>query len=70
VIKVKVPELLKKHEMNATDLMRQANIAYATAHKLSKGNGKGMSFQVLNSLCELFSVPVGEILEYVPEKKK
>jgi len=68
VIKVKVPELLKKHEMNATDLMRQANISYATAHKLSKGRGKGMSFQVLSSLCELFDVPVEEILEFLPSK--
>ena len=68
MIKVKVPELLKKHEMNATDLMRQANISYAPAHKLSKGRGKGMSFQVLSSLCELFDVPVEEILEFLPSK--
>ncbi|MBT7189547.1 MAG: helix-turn-helix transcriptional regulator [Anaerolineae bacterium] len=70
MIKVKVPELLEKHEMNATDLMRQANISYATAHKLSKGRGKGMSFKLLSSLCELFDVGVGEILEYIPDKDK
>jgi DNA-binding Xre family transcriptional regulator len=68
VIKNKVPELLKRHEMNATDLMRQANISYVTAHKLSKGKGKGMSFQLLNSLCELFDVTVGEILEFTPDE--
>ena len=68
MIKNKVPELLKRHEMNATDLMRQANISYVTAHKLSKGKGKGMSFQLLNSLCELFDVTVGEILEFTPDE--
>ncbi len=68
MIKVKVPELLKKQGLNATDLMRQANIAYGTAHKLSKGNGKGISFHVLNSLCKLFNVPVEEILEFVPDE--
>jgi len=67
VIKVKVPELLKKHDLNATDLMRQANIAYGTAHKLSKGNGKGISFDVLNSLCIFFNVQVEEILEFIPD---
>ena len=67
MIKVKVPELLKKHDLNATDLMRQANIAYGTAHKLSKGNGKGISFDVLNSLCTFFNVPVEEILEFIPD---
>jgi DNA-binding Xre family transcriptional regulator len=70
VIKLKVPELLKKHNLNATDLMRQANIAYGTAFKLAKGNGKGISFEVLNTLCELFDVGVGEILEYIPDKDK
>lgn len=54
--------------MNATDLMRQANISYVTAQKLSKGKGKGMSFQLLNSLCELFDVTVGEILEFTPDE--
>ena len=68
MIKNKVPELLKRHKMNATDLMRQANISYVTAHKLSKGKGKGMSFQLLNSLCELFDVTVGEILEFTPDE--
>lgn len=67
MIKVKVPELLKEHGMNATDLMRRANIAYATAHRLSKGKGSAVSFDVLNSLCKLFSVNPGEILEYIPD---
>ena len=70
MIKLKVPELLKKHNLNATDLMRQANIAYGTAFKLAKGNGKGISFEVLNTLCELFDVEAGEILEYIPDKDK
>lgn len=69
MIKVKIPELLKKHNLNATDLMRQANIAYGTAHKLSKGNGKGITFQTLNALCNLFDVTVGEILEYIPDNE-
>ena len=69
MIKVKVPQLLEKHGMNATDLMRQAGISYTTAHKLSKGTeGKGMSFQLLDSLCKLFDVTVGEILEFTPDK--
>lgn len=53
--------------MNATDLMRKANIAYATAYRLGKGDGSGISFDVLSSLCALFDVEVGEILEYIPD---
>jgi DNA-binding Xre family transcriptional regulator len=68
VIKVKVPQLLKERDLNATDLMRKANIAYATAYRLSKGQGTAISFDVLSSLCDFFEVPVEEILEYEAEK--
>ena len=70
MIKLRVPELLKKHDMNASDLMRETKLAYATAYKLSKGKGKGMSFEVLNTLCEFFDVEAGEVLEYIPDKKE
>ena len=48
MIKVKVPELLKERGLNATALMRKANIAYATAYRLSKGQGTAISFDVLD----------------------
>ena len=68
MIKVKVPELLKERDLNATDLMRKANIAYATAYRLSKGQGTAISFDVLDALCKFFEAPVQEILEYQQEK--
>ncbi|WKZ38406.1 MAG: helix-turn-helix transcriptional regulator [Anaerolineales bacterium] len=67
MIKIKVPELLKKKGLNATDLMRKGNIAYGTAHRLSKGEGDGITFEVLSSLCKLFNVQVKDILDYVPD---
>jgi DNA-binding Xre family transcriptional regulator len=69
MIKLKVPELMRKKGISITDLMRQANIAYTTAHRISKGKADSMSFQVLNSLCEVFDVQVKDILEYVSDKK-
>ena len=65
MIKIKVPELLEENNLNATDLMRKGNIAYATALRLSKGRGTGISFEVLESLCKLFNVGVEGILEYI-----
>jgi DNA-binding Xre family transcriptional regulator len=70
VIKVKVPELLAKSGMNATDMMRKGNISYGTALRLSKGEGEKISFEVLESLCKLFKVKVGDILEYMPEETR
>jgi putative transcriptional regulator len=69
MIKLKVPELMNKKGMNITDLMRQANIAYTTAHRISKGKADSISFDVLNSLCEVFEVQVKDVLEYVPDRK-
>ena len=67
MIKVKVPELMKRKGLNATDLMRKANIAYGTALRLSKGEGDAITFDVLESLCKLFEVQVKDVLEYVPD---
>ena len=66
MIKVKVPDLMKKKGYNVSDLMRNANIAYKTAHRLSKGEGDSISFEVLESLCKLFEVRVEDVLEFVP----
>ena len=69
MIKIKIPQLLEKHNMNATDLFRRGNIAYRTALRLSNGEGSRISFEVLENLCKLFDVEVGEILEYIPDKE-
>ena len=70
MIKVKVPELMEQKGLNASDLMRKANIAYRTALRLSKGEAEAMSFDVLESLCKLFEVNVQDVLEYIPENPK
>ena len=68
MIKLKVPDLMKKTGATPTDLMRKANIAYGTALRLGKGEAEAISFDVLNSLCEFFKVKVEDILEYIPDK--
>lgn len=59
---------MEKHDMNVSDLMRKADIAYTTAHRLYTGNGDSVSYEVLNSICKLFNVQVKDILEYVPDE--
>jgi len=68
MIKVKVPELMQKKDWNVSDLMRKANVAYKTAHRLSKGEGDSISFEVLNNLCKIFDAQVEDVLEYIPDK--
>jgi DNA-binding Xre family transcriptional regulator len=68
MIKLKVGDLLRQKGMNATELMRDGKISYVTALRLSKGKGTAISFEVLDCLCKLFDVGVGEIMEYVPSE--
>jgi DNA-binding Xre family transcriptional regulator len=68
VIKVNVPELMHKKGMNVTDLMREANISYPTALRLSKGLANAITFEVLESLCNMFEVEIKDILEKIPDK--
>lgn len=68
MIKSNVPTLMEQKGLNITDLMRQANIAYTTAHRIVKGKNKSISYEILSTLCEIFDVQVGDILEYVPDK--
>lgn len=70
MIKIKVRELMNENGWNVSDLTRKANVAYTTAHRLATGSGDSISFEVLNSLCEIFDVEVEDILEYIPEKKR
>lgn len=68
MIKVKVPELMHKNGLNVTDLMRQTNISYPTALRLSKGQGNAITYEILESLCKMFNVQVKDILEYVSDE--
>ena len=68
MIRLKVPELMEKKGWNISDLMHKAEIAYGTAHRLSKGQADKISMEVLNSLCKNFNVQVKDILEYVPDE--
>ena len=67
MIRLKVPQLLKERGMSASDLMRQADVAYVTALRLAKGNASSISFEILETLCKIFDVTVEDILEYVPD---
>lgn len=42
-------------------LCGRAHIAYATAYRLSEGQGTAIVFDVLDALCEFFEVRVEEM---------
>ncbi len=68
-IKSNIPELLKQHEKNASDLMRATGSAYSTANYLAKGRlGDSISLSLLEKICAFFNVGVGDVL-YVSDEE-
>ncbi len=52
VITVKLKDLLEKQGKSIFQLHKETNITYPTLHKIASGKGEGISFKVLEKLCE------------------
>jgi DNA-binding Xre family transcriptional regulator len=52
VITVKLKDLLEKQGKSIFRLHKETGITYPTLHKMSSGKGEGISFKVLEKLCE------------------
>ena len=51
MIKIKLDELLKNDDRSLNWLCTKTGISYSTLHKLSTGETKSISFDVLNKIC-------------------
>lgn len=68
MVKFKVNEVIAEKGITATDLMRNANIAYGTALKFRDGEEQvGITFEILNNLCKYLECDISDLLEYVPD---
>jgi excisionase family DNA binding protein len=52
VITVKLKILLEERGKSIFQLHKETNITYPTLHKIASGKGEGISFKVLEKLCE------------------
>ena len=63
MIKNRVPELMAERGVNATELMRGANISYLTARMYAHGKvGTKVDTEVLEKLCRYFGCEIGDVL--------
>lgn len=67
----RLAELLKrKGWSNANQLAAGASLSYPVARRLVLGDMDRVDLTTLAKLCAAFDVQPGELLAYVPEKKK
>jgi DNA-binding Xre family transcriptional regulator len=64
VITVKLKKLLEERGMSIFQLHKETAITYPTLHKIASGKGEGISFKVLEKLCENLGCFPSDLLLY------
>lgn len=62
VIKVKLKTLLEQREKSLNSLARETNISYNTLHKLKKSDVTGITFDVMEKICDNLQCDIGDLL--------
>ncbi len=69
MVRIKLCELMGKQKMTRKCLSELTGIRPNTIGDLYKEDVKKIDIQVLNQICEVFSCEIGDVLEYIPDKK-
>jgi putative transcriptional regulator len=71
VIKVQLGQVMAERKIKSfLKLEQESGITSITLRKLWFGEAKGIRFDTLNALCEALECQPGDLLVYVPDKKK
>lgn len=69
-IRVRLRELLERRGMAQTELQARSGLGYSTINALYHGKTERVEFATLEALCGVLGCEVGDVIEYVPEKKR
>jgi putative transcriptional regulator len=69
-IRVRLRELLEKRGMAQTELQARSGLGYSTINALFHGKTERVEFSTLEMLCEVLGCEVGDLIEYMPEKRR
>jgi putative transcriptional regulator len=66
VITIQLKHLLEKRGKSIFQVHRETGITYPTLHKMASGKGEGISFKVLDKLCQNLGCLPSDLLFYKP----
>ncbi len=69
-IEINLDVMMAKRKISSNELAAKIEITPANLSVLKTGRAKAVRFSTLEKLCEALDCQPGDILEYVPEKKK
>ena len=70
MIRIKLSDLLGKHEMSQKALSNLTNIRPATISKMYYEESKRLDIEQLNSICNVFKCEISDLLEFIPDENK
>ena len=65
-IKVHLSRILGERKMKVAELSRLTGISTYGLHNIYHEKTKAINFDVLNRLCRVLNVQVGDLIEYIP----
>jgi len=70
MVYLKIEELLKKNKKSKYWLVKSLGINWQTATNLMKHKTKGIKFDTLENLCDLFQCEIGELVVVKKDSRK
>lgn len=73
MIKNRLKILLAERDLNYSKISRMTGISVNALSKMGKNRGTGakqITYNVLEKLCKVLNCSVGDLLQYIPDKKK
>jgi putative transcriptional regulator len=69
-IRVRLRELLEKRGMAQTEPQARSGLGYSTINALYLEKTERVEFATVEKICEALECGVGDLMEYVPERKR
>lgn len=69
MIRFRVNEVLDRRDWSAYRLALESGLNHSVIWKIQSGKARRVDVNTLNRLCEVLQCTVGELIEYVPDKK-
>ena len=69
-ISINLDVMLAKRKMSVTELSERVGITMANISILKNGKAKAIRFPTLDAICKALDCQPGDILEYMPDRKK
>ena len=72
MVRLKLVELMEKRKVNGYQIAKATGLTEPRVYRLAAPSGRfeRLEADALNALCDFFDVQPGELIEWIPDKKR